>query len=131
MLKTNRGVIKIILLSIITFGIYGLYVTHMMAKEANLVDTNGKKIGGLLAFIFLSAITLGIYGIYWFYKVTEKFGNSVRASGGTPRITGGGFLLWALVGSLIVIGPLVAYVKLVHLWNDANAAYNSRIGAAA
>ena len=131
MLKTNRGFWKIFLLSFITCGIYGLFVTHNMAKEANLVDEGGKKVGGLAAVIFLGALTLGIYTIYWNYRICEKYGNSVRLSGGTPRITGGGWLLWTLVGSLIVVGPLVAYVKQIHLWNDANSAYNARLTAKA
>ena len=131
MLKTNRGFFKILLLSIVTLGIYPLFVTYNMAKEANLVDEGGKKIGGLLAVIFLTPLTLGIYGFYWNYKICEKYGNSVRLSGGTPRITGKQWLLWTIFGSLIVVGPLVAYVKQIHLWNDSNAAYNSRLTAKA
>ena len=130
MLKTNRGFWKLFFLTIITLGIYSLFFIHNMAKEANIVDENGKHVGGLLAYIFLSLITLGIYSLYWNYKVCEKFGFSVIASGGKPRITGGGWLLWYLVGSLIIVGPIVALVKQIHLWNDANAAYNARHSAA-
>lgn len=126
MLKTNRGFWKYFFLSLITFGIYDFFFIHNMAKEANLVDEGGKKVGGLLAVIFLGLITCGIYAFYWNYRVCEKFGNSVRASGGTPRITGGAWLLWTLLGSMIIVGPLVAFVKQVHLWNDANGAYNAR-----
>ena len=130
MLKTNRGFWKWFFLSLITFGIYDFFFIHNMAKEANTVDEGGKKVGGLLAYILLSAITFGIYGLYWNYRICEKFGNSVRMNGGAPRITGGGWLLWDLVGALILVGPLVAFVKQVHLWNDANAAFNARHQAA-
>ena len=131
MLKTNRSYIVILLLNVVTLGIYSLFVTHNMAKEANIVDEGGKKIGGLLAVIFLGAITLGIYGIYWNYKVCEKYGNSVRLSGGKPGFTGGGWILWTLLGAIIVVGPIVAGVKQIHLWNDANKAYNARLTAKA
>ena len=130
MLKTNRGFWKWFFLSLITFGIYDFFFIYNMAKEANLVDEGGKKVGGLLAFILLSLITFGIYGLYWNYRICEKFGNSVRMSGGTPRLTGGAWLLWDIVGALILVGPLVAMVKQIHLWNDANAAYNTRHPAA-
>ena len=125
MLKTNRGFWKYFFLSIITLGIYDFIFIHKMAEEANIVDVNGKKVGGLLAVIFLSAITLGIYAFYWNYRVCEKFANVVRSAGGNPRITGGGWLMWTIFGSFIVIGPLVAFVKQIHLWNDANAIYNN------
>ena len=129
MLRTDRGFWKFFLLSLVTLGIYDFFFIHQMAKEANTVDENGKKVGGLLAYIFLSIITLGIYALYWNYKVVEKFGASVRANGGTPRITGGSWLLWEILGSFIIVGPIVAFVKQVHLWNDANAAYNQRHAA--
>ena len=129
MLKTNRGFIKFFLLSLITLGIYELFFIHDMAKEANIVDEKGKKVGGLIALILLSAITLGIYAFIWNYRVCEKFAASVRESGNEPKFDGGKWLLWTLVGSFIAIGPLVAMVKQIHLWNDANAAYNSRKAA--
>ena len=131
MLKTSRGFWKYFFLTIITFGIYGLYMTHQMAKEANLADKQSKDVGGLLFYILMSCLTFGFYTLYWNYKVCEKFGNSVRANGGTPRLTGGGWLLWTILGAMIVIGPLVALVKQIHLWNDSNAAYNARLGAKA
>ena len=84
MLKTNRSALVCILLGIITLGIYGLYMIHQMAKDANTADQSS-KVGGLLAYILLSIITLGIYSLYWNYKVCEKFANSVRASGGSVR----------------------------------------------
>ena len=125
MLKTNRGFLKLLLFSFITLGIYSYYFIHKMAKEANLVDESSKRVGGLIAYVFLSLITLGIYCWIWNYRVCEKFANTVRRGGRSPRITGGGWLLWTLIGSLIVIGPLVALVKQIHSWNDANAVYNA------
>ena len=126
MLKTNRGFWKAFFFSLITFGIYDLYLIHKMAQEANLVDEKGRKVGGLIFFIIFSTLTAGIYTLYWNYKVCEKFADNVRSAGQTPRLTGGGWLLWTIVGAAIAIGPLVAFVKQLHLWNDSNAIYNSR-----
>ena len=128
MLKTNRGFIKLLLLSLITFGIYGLYFTYKMAQEANLADPAGKRVGGLVAYIFYTMFTLGIYAFYWNYRVCEKFGVAVRSTGQQPRITGGSWLLWTIFGVLLLgIGPIVAAVKQIHLWNDANTIYNNRL----
>ena len=129
MLKTNRGFWKTFFLSLITLGIYSLYLTHTMAKEANIVNPAGKRVPGLLALILLSIITLGIYGLVWNYRVCEKFAAVVAGAGRKPRIDGGGWLLWSLLGALILVGPLVAYVKQLHIWNDANSIYNYRLAA--
>ena len=51
MLKTSRGLIKYILLTLITLGIYNLYVIYRAAKDANLADTQDKKVGGLIFYI--------------------------------------------------------------------------------
>ena len=130
MLKTTRGFWKLFFLSLITLGIYSFYFIYKLAQEANLVDEQGKPVGGLLAYILLSLITCGIYAYYWNYRVTEKLADVVRSAGQTPRLTGGGWLLWTIFGSLLFgIGPLVALVKEIHLWNDANKVYNQRHAA--
>lgn len=125
MLKTNRGFWKTLFFNIITLGIYNLYFIHKMAQEANIDDPSTKKVGGLIFYIIFTVLTLGIYSLYWNYKVCEKFANAVRRGGNTPRITGGSWLLWSLVGALIIVGPLVAFVKQIHIWNDANLVHNS------
>ena len=126
MLKTNRGFWKVFFLTLITFGIYSWYMIHKMSQEANLVDPNGKKVGGLVAFILLSLITFGIYALYWNYKVCNKFAANVRTGGTEPKFDGSKYLLWALLGSLIIVGPIVAFVKELHLWNDSNKVYNAQ-----
>lgn len=44
-LKTNRGVVKTILLSLITFGIYGLVVMSAVSSDINTIASryDGKK----------------------------------------------------------------------------------------
>lgn len=49
MLPTNRGFWLAWLLSIVTFGIYPLYLVHAFAKETNIACAgDGKKTTGLL-----------------------------------------------------------------------------------
>jgi len=132
MLKTNRGFWKVFFLSIITFGIYELYYIHCMAKEVNLTcaEDGNKDVGGLAFYFFMSIITFGMYSLYWNYKVCDRMAALVLRNGGQPRLTGGGWLLWSILGSMIIVGPLVAMVKQIHLWNDANEIYNSKQGGA-
>ncbi|WP_051598470.1 DUF4234 domain-containing protein [Selenomonas ruminantium] len=61
------GFISMILLSIITLGIYGIYWINKFSKTTNYFT--GREVtatgGKLILYIF---ITLGIYGIYWYYE---------------------------------------------------------------
>ena len=63
----------------------------------------------------------------WNFRVCNKFAQAVKSAGQTPCITGGGWLCWTLIGWLLFgLGPLIAFVKQVHSWNDANKIYNGR-----
>ena len=126
MKEVKRGLIKYILFSLITFGIYDLYIIHKAAKEANKADASTKKVGGLIWFIIFTALTAGIYSFYWQYKVTEKFANVIRADGQKPPITGGALLLWMIFGSMIIVGPFIAGHKFFKNWNMAVAIYNRK-----
>ena len=126
MLKTSRGLIKYILLTLITLGIYNLYVIYRAAKDANLADTQDKKVGGLIFYIIFTILTLGIYSFYWYYRVTEKFANVIESANEKPSITGGAFLLWDIFGAIIIVGPFIAMYKFIKNWNRSNAIYNSR-----
>ena len=54
-LKTNRGLLKYILLSFITFGIYGIVVMSSISNDINIVASryDGKKDDALLTFVLL------------------------------------------------------------------------------
>lgn len=58
-----------VLLTLITFGIYLIYWT--VSFQAELKQKTGKGFGGFGHFIFLF-VTLGIYLIVWNYKVGER-----------------------------------------------------------
>ena len=127
MLKTNRGIIKTVIFTILTLGIYGLFMIHQMATDARTVS--GKHVGRLIFYIIFTPLTLGIYPLYWNIRVIGLFADNVRSAGKTPRLTGVSYLLWNIFGILLFgLGPLIAYVKQIHLWNDSNAVYNSKHG---
>ena len=65
-LKTNKGLLKTILLSLITFGIYPLVVMSAVSNDINIVASryDGKKTMHFCLLLFIVApITLGIAGI--------------------------------------------------------------------
>ncbi len=131
-LKTNRGLFKTILLTIVTFGIYQLYLRHAWAKETNIAcNGDGKKTTGLLLLWLFGVLTLGIYVIVWHWKFAERTKAFLEANGKSARISGVGFFLWTWLGSMIIVGPMIALYKLIHQANAVNEIYNAQLEAAA
>lgn len=126
-LKTNRGLIKFILLSIITFGIYPLVVMSVISTDINIIASryDGKKTMHfcLLAFIF-AGLTLGIAPLVWYHRISNRIGNELARRGISYSFNAGSFWLWNIVGSLIAIGPLVYTHKLFKAMNLLCADYN-------
>lgn len=86
-MQTNRSLIKLILLSIITLGIYALFFWSAYARDMNIVcEGDGKKTRGILARIVFSILTLGIYDFVWLYGAGDRIAPtaSARACRTTP-----------------------------------------------
>lgn len=131
-MKTNRSLLVLILLSLITFGIYALYFWHKYAQDMNTVcASDGKHTRGIWARIFFSIITLGIYDLVWMYGVGERISFNSHQKGIHCNTSGGSVLLWYLLGALIVVGPFVALHKLISGLNGLCTAYNANAGGSA
>ncbi len=128
-LKTNKGLLKTILLSIVTFGIYPLVVMSAVSTDINI--TAGRYDGKrtmhfcLLAFI-ITPITFGIGAIVWYHKISARIGNELKRRGISYSFSAASFWLWNVLGSLIGIGPLVYLHKLFKATNLINADYNQK-----
>ena len=98
-LKTNRGLIKYILLSIITLGIYGLVVMSSVSTDINTIASryDGKK---TMHFCLLGGI-----------------GYSFGA---------GTFWGWEILGALIAVGPFIYLHKLFKAMNLLSEDYNTK-----
>lgn len=128
-LKTNKGLLKYILLSIITFGIYGLVVMSSLSNEVNVVASryDGKKtMHYCLLFFIVAPITLGIAYIVWFHKVSNRIGNELARRGVSYKFSCADYWLWNVIGGLILIGPFVYYHKLFKATNLMCKDYNEK-----
>ena len=127
--KTNKGLLKTILLSFITFGIYPLVVMSVLSDDINIVASryDGKHTMHfcLLAFI-ITPITFGIGAIVWYHKISNRIGDELKRRGVAYDFSAGDFWLWNVLGSLIVIGPLVYMHKLFKATNLMCEDYNMR-----
>ena len=126
-LKTNRGLLKYILLSLITFGIYGLVVMSNISTDINTVASrnDGKKTMHycLVVFIF-SWLTFGIVPIVWMHRICARMGNELARRGIAYSFGAGSFWGWGVLGSFIAVGPFIFYYKLFKSMNLLCADYN-------
>ena len=129
--KTNRSLISLIILSVITFGIYPLFFWHGYIRDVNTICAgDGKHTRGLFMLILLSVITLGIYALIWNCSVQNRLRNNApRYNAGA--ITGGGtVVLWQLFGSFLfglgyLIGTYIQIDSLNRLAYNYTAMHNS------
>lgn len=126
-LKTNKGLLKFILLSAITFGIYALVVMSSVSNDINIIASryDGKKTMHFCLLCFLvGPITLGIGYIVWHHKISARIGNELSRRNIPYSFGAADYWLWNVLGSLIVIGPFVYLYKLFKATNQLCAHYN-------
>lgn len=128
-LRTNRGLLKMILLSLITLGIYGLWVMYTITEDVNTIATPYDRKTTmnflLLAFVF-SWLTLGIAPFVWYHRISNRIGNELLRRGIPYKFGAGTFWGWGILGVIIIIGPLVYCHKMMKSMNLLCADYNVR-----
>jgi uncharacterized protein DUF4234 len=112
-----RGTGVVILLSIITLGIYGLFWTYQVHEE--MKRHKGTGLGGGIA--LLLAIFVGIVMPY----LTSSEAGELYERRGQAKPVSGLTGLWYFPGMFILVGPLVWFVKT----NGAINAYWRSLGA--
>lgn len=126
MVKT-RSLLVLILLSIVTLGIYPFIWFYGVQRDLNLMCKDGQDVNpGLVIVLFL--FTFGIYPIIWFYLQGERMKN-VGAMRGVPiQDSGSTYLLWLLLGAFLCgIGSLVGIAKFIKNFNTLAAVDNHQV----
>ena len=126
-LKTNKSLLKFILLTFVTFGIYPVVVLTAVTNEINLVASryDGKKTMHFCLLLFIVApITCGIGAIVWAHRLSNRIGAELKRRGIDYNFSASDLWLWDVLGSLIVIGPFVYVHKMFKAMNLINAHYN-------
>ena len=126
MLRTNRGMVKYFLLSLITLGIYGLVVLSHVSEEINQVASprDGKHtMHYCLVFFIFSWLTLGIVPLVWMHRICNRIGNELTARNLPYSVSAGTFWGWGFFGSLILVGPFIFFHKFFKGMNLINGDY--------
>ena len=128
-LKTDYSAAKYILLSLVTCGIYGLIQTANIADDVDTVTTrydNKKLMNFWLVYLLLAPVTCGIFAIVWNHQLADKVGNELKRRGLGIDFGAKTYWLWNVLGSLILVGPIIYLVKLIDAVNALNADFNMR-----
>jgi len=108
-LATNRSLAKFILLSLITFGIYGIVVMSSVSTDINAIASryDGKKTMHycLVVFVF-AALTLGIVPLVWSHKISARIGSELNRRGINYSFGAKDFWLWGILYSISYNFPL-------------------------
>lgn len=126
-LKTNRSLIKFILLSMITFGIYGLVVMSAVSTDINYIagKYDGKRtMHYCLVFFLFSWLTFGIVPLVWSHKISNRIGAELTRRGIGYSFGAGTFWGWGVLGSLIFVGPFIYLHKMLTSMNLLAKDYN-------
>ncbi len=127
-LKTNRSLVKVIFLSLITCGIYELWFWSTVGEDLNILVPTGKRtMHFLLISLIFSYLTLGIAPLVWMHRISNKAGDACRMRGINYDFGAGTFWLWGVLGSLIVVGPFIYLHKLCTAMNLACNSYNASL----
>ena len=130
MFNTNRGLLKFLLLSMITFGIYGIVVMTHISMEIDTIASprdNKNTMNFLLVCFFLGPITLGIYTLIWNHNLSNRIGDELKARNLDYEFGAGDYWGWGVLGTLILIGPFVFVHKLLKSMNLINENYNASL----
>ncbi len=128
-LRTSRGLLKMIFLGLITFGIYPLVVESHIGEELNLVASphDGRRTMHfcLIYFIF-SWLTIGIAVLVWYHRTSDRMNSELNRRGINYSFGALDFWLWNILGMLIIVGPYIYVYKRMKAMNLINEDYNQR-----
>lgn len=102
--------IKYLLLSLVTFGIYGIVVLYRFTKTVNILcEGDGKESPNYIVVYLLNIATIGVYGIYWIHKQAERLNDIAPKYNSVLSLNATAVLIWSTFGNFIGVGPFIAW----------------------
>lgn len=124
MIREDRKLWKLVLLTIPTFGIYNIMFWFQFTRDLNEMNREDKRIKNYILVWFLSLITLGIYRWVWLFYLEDRIQVTGERMGMRIKPGPGTVLSWKLFGSFILIGPFVADYFIIRNMNRLAKEYN-------
>ena len=122
----GRSLVKMVLLGLITAGIYPLVIWSRIVTEMNIAASrkDGKRTMPYCAMLMLAPVTLGIYPFVWMHHFCKRVDQQLKIRSCDYRFGASDFWLWGVLGSLILVGPFVFIHKMMKSMNLINSHYN-------
>ena len=111
-LKTNRSLVKYILLSIITLGIYAIIFLYYVSEDLNTIAwryDKKKTMNYVLILFLLGPITLGIASYVWWHKMSDRVGSELNRRRIDYNFGAGTY--WMFFGA-----PSLIYIVVYIIW---------------
>lgn len=126
-LSCNYSMLKLILLSPFTLGIYPLVKLSRISSDINTIASShdGRRtMHFCLLFFLVSPITAGIANLVWHHRICGRMGNELQRRNLPYKFNSNTFWLWSFLGSLILVGPFVYLSKFCKAMNLLANDYN-------
>lgn len=125
-LKTNRSMWKLMLLNILTLGIYSIIFFIPFSFDLDKVapkNDRSKTMNYLLAYI-LALFTFSAVLAVWHYQIAKQVEEALTKRNIDYEFDTGSFWGWYFFGSFILVGPFIYFHKLCKAMNLLCAHYN-------
>ena len=125
-LKTNRNMWKLMILNILTLGIYGIIFFIPFSFDIDKIspkEDRSKTFNYLFAYI-LSIFTFSIVLLFWHHQMAARLEEAINKRKIEYDFSTSDFWMWYILGSFILIGPFVYFHKLCKAMNLLCESYN-------
>ena len=127
-MKTDRNMWKLMILSILTLGIYPMFFFQSLSYDLDRVDPKRErdKTMNFLFVYIVSYFTLSIVLQFWHFHIAGRVEEALERRKIDYDFSTGDYWKWCLFGSLIIIGPFVYLHKLCTAMNLLCESYNEK-----
>lgn len=124
--KENRNIIRYLIFSLLTYGIYGMFFHSRLAKDMNVMCAgDGKKTRGFWLFSLFSLLTLGIYSFVWIHKLGNRMFDYCMRNGIPCAVNGKQLLTLSLLGIFLCNLPTLYALHLTFSTMNVMAYYHN------
>ncbi len=126
-LQTNRKMWKLMLFSILTLGLYGIFFFIPLAFDIDKVAPrrDGERTMNYLFAHILALFTFSIVIDIWHYSIARRIEEALSVRKIDYDFSTNDFWLWFIFGSFILVGPFIYFHKLCTAMNLLCESYNA------
>ncbi len=127
-LETNRSMWKLMLLNILTLGVYSIIFFIPFSFDLDKIapkSDHSKTMNFLFAYIF-SLFTFSIVIVIWHYHIAVRVEEALSERNIDCEFGTKDFWIWYFLGSFILVGPFVYFHKLCKAMNLLCEDYNEK-----